>query len=203
MGETRGLFGYCRRRNARRSFIAGIFPGYLEHQQQAYCQCYFTGALDDCYGQTIDALRFRRGRNGTRSSRTNDAVPDGSDCLGCGKSGRKADEAENRSRSSAADVFAGSDARNKPRRFGNYVNRNRRSGRNRRRRQSQIRRNWHRQPAEKPELRIKTACRFITKTARRKRESQRRKNEKGEWVEVDVPVKFTRWDGWFLSIRAA
>ncbi len=27
-----------------------------------------------------------------------------------------------------------------------------------------------------------------------------RKKVNGEWVEVDEPVKFTRWDGWFLAI---
>lgn len=34
----------------------------------------------------------------------------------------------------------------------------------------------------------------------KKTRKERRKNENGEWVEVDVPVKYTRWDGWFLSI---
>jgi cell division protein FtsI/penicillin-binding protein 2 len=34
----------------------------------------------------------------------------------------------------------------------------------------------------------------------KKTRKERRKNENGEWVEVDVPVKYTRWDGWFLCI---
>jgi cell division protein FtsI/penicillin-binding protein 2 len=28
----------------------------------------------------------------------------------------------------------------------------------------------------------------------------RKKDENGEWIEYDEPVKFTRWDGWFLCI---
>ncbi len=34
----------------------------------------------------------------------------------------------------------------------------------------------------------------------RKMETQRRRNAAGEMVEVQVPVKRTRWDGWFLAI---
>lgn len=33
-----------------------------------------------------------------------------------------------------------------------------------------------------------------------KRTRKARKKVGGEWVEYDEPVKFTRWDGWFLSI---
>lgn len=29
---------------------------------------------------------------------------------------------------------------------------------------------------------------------------KRKRNENGEWVEYDDPVKTTRWDGWFLCI---
>jgi peptidoglycan glycosyltransferase len=34
----------------------------------------------------------------------------------------------------------------------------------------------------------------------KKMRKERRKNENGEYVDVDVPVKYTRWDGWFLCI---
>jgi hypothetical protein len=38
------------------------------------------------------------------------------------------------------------------------------------------------------------------KDGTKKTRKERRKNAQGEWVEVDVPVTYTRWDGWFLSI---
>lgn len=34
----------------------------------------------------------------------------------------------------------------------------------------------------------------------RKMRKARQKNEAGEWVEVEVPQTYTRWDGWFLCI---
>ena len=34
----------------------------------------------------------------------------------------------------------------------------------------------------------------------RKMKKERRKNENGEYAEVDVPETFTRWDGWFICI---
>jgi hypothetical protein len=33
-----------------------------------------------------------------------------------------------------------------------------------------------------------------------KKTRKARKKENGEWIEYDEPVKFTRWDGWFLCI---
>lgn len=38
------------------------------------------------------------------------------------------------------------------------------------------------------------------KDGTKKMRKERRKNDKGEWVEVEVPETFTRWDGWFLCI---
>jgi penicillin-binding protein A len=38
------------------------------------------------------------------------------------------------------------------------------------------------------------------KDGTRKMRKERRRNDKGEWVEVQVPETYTRWDGWFLSI---
>ncbi|HEY8561369.1 MAG TPA: penicillin-binding transpeptidase domain-containing protein [Pyrinomonadaceae bacterium] len=38
------------------------------------------------------------------------------------------------------------------------------------------------------------------KDGTKKTEKRRKKNENGEWVEYDEPVKYTRWDGWFLCI---
>lgn len=46
----------------------------------------------------------------------------------------------------------------------------------------------------------KDGVQVYNKDGTKKMTKERRKNEKGEWVEVDVPVKYTRWDGWFLSI---
>lgn len=38
------------------------------------------------------------------------------------------------------------------------------------------------------------------KDGTKKMRKEKRKNDKGEWVEVEVPETFTRWDGWFLVI---
>jgi cell division protein FtsI/penicillin-binding protein 2 len=38
------------------------------------------------------------------------------------------------------------------------------------------------------------------KDGTRKTRKERRRNDKGEWVEVQVPETYTRWDGWFLCI---
>jgi len=41
---------------------------------------------------------------------------------------------------------------------------------------------------------------LYNKDGTRKTHKEKRKNEKGELVEVDVPDSFTRWDGWFIGI---
>jgi peptidoglycan glycosyltransferase len=46
----------------------------------------------------------------------------------------------------------------------------------------------------------KDGVQVYNKDGTKKTTKERRKNDNGEWVEVDVPVKYTRWDGWFLSI---
>lgn len=38
------------------------------------------------------------------------------------------------------------------------------------------------------------------KDGTKKMRKERRKNDKGEWIEVEVPETYTRWDGWFLAI---
>ncbi|MBK8811064.1 MAG: hypothetical protein IPN69_10075 [Acidobacteria bacterium] len=38
------------------------------------------------------------------------------------------------------------------------------------------------------------------KDGTKKMRKVKRKNDQGEWVEVEVPETYTRWDGWFLSI---
>jgi cell division protein FtsI/penicillin-binding protein 2 len=38
------------------------------------------------------------------------------------------------------------------------------------------------------------------KDGTKKMRKEKRKNDKGEWVEVEVPETYTRWDGWFLCI---
>ena len=41
---------------------------------------------------------------------------------------------------------------------------------------------------------------LYNKDGTRKTHKEKKKNEKGEMVEVDVPDTFTRWDGWFIGI---
>lgn len=41
---------------------------------------------------------------------------------------------------------------------------------------------------------------LYNKDGTRKMKKVRKKDENGEWVEVEVPQTYTRWDGWFLSI---
>lgn len=38
------------------------------------------------------------------------------------------------------------------------------------------------------------------KDGTRKMKKVRKKNEQGEWIEVEEPERYTRWDGWFLAI---
>jgi penicillin-binding protein A len=46
----------------------------------------------------------------------------------------------------------------------------------------------------------KDGVQVYNKDGTKKTEKRRRKNENGEWIEYDEPVKYTRWDGWFLCI---
>jgi penicillin-binding protein A len=46
----------------------------------------------------------------------------------------------------------------------------------------------------------KDGVQVYNKDGTKKTEKRKKKNEKGEMVEYDEPVKYTRWDGWFLCI---
>jgi penicillin-binding protein A len=46
----------------------------------------------------------------------------------------------------------------------------------------------------------KDGVQVYNKDGTKKTEKRKKKNENGEWVEYDEPVKYTRWDGWFLCI---
>ncbi len=46
----------------------------------------------------------------------------------------------------------------------------------------------------------KDGVQVYNKDGTRKMEKKRKRNENGEWVEYEEPVKYTRWDGWFLCI---
>ncbi len=46
----------------------------------------------------------------------------------------------------------------------------------------------------------KDGVQVYNKDGTKKTEKRKKKNENGELVEYDEPVKFTRWDGWFLCI---
>lgn len=46
----------------------------------------------------------------------------------------------------------------------------------------------------------KDGVQVYNKDGTKKTEKRKKKNENGEMVEYDEPVKFTRWDGWFLCI---
>src|SRR5215213_2899322 len=46
----------------------------------------------------------------------------------------------------------------------------------------------------------KDGVQVYNKDGTKKTEKRRKKNENGEWIEYDEPVKYTRWDGWFLCI---
>lgn len=46
----------------------------------------------------------------------------------------------------------------------------------------------------------KDGVQVYNKDGTKKTIKKRKRNENGEWVEYDDPVKMTRWDGWFLCI---
>ncbi len=46
----------------------------------------------------------------------------------------------------------------------------------------------------------KDGVQVYNKDGTKKTEKRKKKNENGEMVEYDEPVKYTRWDGWFLCI---
>jgi cell division protein FtsI/penicillin-binding protein 2 len=46
----------------------------------------------------------------------------------------------------------------------------------------------------------KDGVQVYNKDGTKKTEKRKKKNENGELVEYDEPVKYTRWDGWFLCI---